>query len=351
MRIFTLLASAILLAANSAQAAEGIYFSHGDWELVCDNTGTCRAAGYHEDGSDMQVSVLLTRKAGPDEPVEGQLTLGTFEEKPLSSYKAPFTLTMRIDERKLGQSKVDPVSPGLSLSQGQVSALLAALRGSGVIEWVSGKHGWELSGKGAAAVLLKMDEYQGRIGTRGALVRKGQLDEIGVRKPSPPPVVLQAQVAATRPSDNKLGAARMKALRQALNATIKPDHCPELLSGADGKPAELSLYRLSANRMLVSGRCMTGAYQASDGFWVIEDNASFRPVLVTNSAEEYDDGVISASFKGRGIGDCRNTESWTWDGRAFVHTASSITGMCRLVTLGGTWDMPTLVTDVKKAAR
>ncbi|MDU7869659.1 MAG: hypothetical protein E7J78_21350, partial [Pantoea sp.] len=36
------LCSTPLLAASP----QGFSFAHKDWELACDNTGTCRAAGY-----------------------------------------------------------------------------------------------------------------------------------------------------------------------------------------------------------------------------------------------------------------------------------------------------------------
>ncbi len=40
----------------------GVNFTHHDWELACDNTRTCRAAGYQSDDDQLPVSVLLTRK-------------------------------------------------------------------------------------------------------------------------------------------------------------------------------------------------------------------------------------------------------------------------------------------------
>ncbi|RYD40495.1 MAG: DUF1176 domain-containing protein, partial [Verrucomicrobiaceae bacterium] len=50
-----------------------------------------------------------------------------------------------------------------------------------------GKH-WTLSLSGLNAVLLKMDEAQDRIGTPGALVRRGNKPESSVLAPVPPPV-------------------------------------------------------------------------------------------------------------------------------------------------------------------
>lgn len=54
-----LLFSHSLLAAES----EGISFDHKDWEMVCDNAHTCRAAGYGVEEN--AISVLLTRRREP----------------------------------------------------------------------------------------------------------------------------------------------------------------------------------------------------------------------------------------------------------------------------------------------
>jgi hypothetical protein len=48
-------------------------FSHKDWELACDNTRTCRAAGYHEEDDGPNATILLTRAAGPNQPVTVEL--------------------------------------------------------------------------------------------------------------------------------------------------------------------------------------------------------------------------------------------------------------------------------------
>jgi hypothetical protein len=50
-------------------------FSHFDWELACDGTLTCRAAGYQPGATEPGVSVLLTRAAGPDQAVTAQVEL------------------------------------------------------------------------------------------------------------------------------------------------------------------------------------------------------------------------------------------------------------------------------------
>lgn len=70
-------------------------------------------------------------------------------------------------------------------------------------------------------------------------------------------------------------------------------------------------------------------------------------MLVTISGSDYDKGEITSVQKGRGIGDCMSQESWVWDGQAFRKSYEGGTGMCRYIHAGGTWDLPTLVTDVK----
>lgn len=65
------------LYVHGADQLVGMSFSHHDWEIACDNTRTCRAAGYHSEEEDAPaVSVLLTRKAGPHQPVTGKLMIG-----------------------------------------------------------------------------------------------------------------------------------------------------------------------------------------------------------------------------------------------------------------------------------
>ena len=62
------------IASSQSTALQGLYFQHQDWELACDNTGTCRAAGYQSDDNfEQPISMLLTRQAGAKTAVQGQL--------------------------------------------------------------------------------------------------------------------------------------------------------------------------------------------------------------------------------------------------------------------------------------
>jgi hypothetical protein len=233
------------------------------------------------------------------------------------------------------------------LAPAQTQALLAALMKDSTIAWSDGTHAWTLSGKGAAAVLLKMDEFQGRIGTVGALARKGTKDEGQVLPPLPVPVVAPAPVPPPARAAVHLPKAQLAALRKALAATVKRDDCEDL-TRTDDERSDIEVSRLSDTQWLASARCWLAAYNAGSGYWVVNAAPPHAPRLVTSSGTDYADGVISAASKGRGLGDCWSSETWTWDGRQFVHTSDGTTGMCKLVAPGGAWDLPVLVTTVQR---
>lgn len=234
-----------------------------------------------------------------------------------------------------------------------IQTLLAALvRKSSTIEWVAGVSRWHLSEQGAAAVLLKMDEFQGRIGTQGALTRKGPQSESAVLPALHVPVAQAAPLAKPRPEDKHLLNQHGKALREALlRSATGNEECPQLAEQVDGGEEPITLTRLTKTKLLASATCWMGAYNWGSGFWVINDKPPFQPVLVTTSASGFSDGTISTSMKGRGLGDCWSSEEWTWDGRQFVHTKFSSTGMCRLLAPGGAWSLPQIVTQVRQPSR
>lgn len=346
--------AALSLCTPSSNAAS-MSFSHNDWELACDNTRTCRAAGYSSNEyGDKSISVLLTRKAGAAQPVTGQLMLGHYgENDAVIRLPKKFKLTMRINGNSVGQVNLQRDSLETDLTTKQVAALLAALPKAGDvdIEWSIGDIVWRLSDKGAAAVLLKMDEAQGRVGTHGALIKRGPRDDRSALPPLPLPVVLAAKVAEPLPGDAQFAGKHAKALRKALRATLKVDDvCYKLTEPEAGEP-EVSVSRLSDSKFLVSTPCWSGAYNFGNGYWVINGGPPFHPVLVTMYGTDYGGGDVYSGQKGRGLGDCWSFDTWTWNGNDFVHTKSSSTGMCRLLAAGGGWELPTLLTDVRPAER
>jgi hypothetical protein len=65
--------SAPVMAENNSTT-----FNHKDWEVVCDNTLTCRAAGYSKE-EEASGSVLLVRKAGANAPLVVDVVLAEME--------------------------------------------------------------------------------------------------------------------------------------------------------------------------------------------------------------------------------------------------------------------------------
>ena len=51
--------------AATPEPKAGVQFQHNDWSLACDNTRTCRAAGYSPEQPGNLLSLMLERAGGP----------------------------------------------------------------------------------------------------------------------------------------------------------------------------------------------------------------------------------------------------------------------------------------------
>ena len=325
----------LLLACSATLRAEGIAYNHDDWELVCDNTRTCRAAGYSEEGANRRVSVLLTRAAGPHKAVLGQIMLGSFgneDEAFFSTLPEEIKLKLHINGHAISHVIIPRNSLVAELPKQQLAALLSNLSNESDIKWSYGNETWQLSGRGAINVLMKMDAFQGRHGTPGALLDKGRRDENRALPPLAPLKIKPVLPVPAQSADHLIAADPI--LRETLVAT---GDCPDF---ANGEPLQISVSRLSETRLLASTHCWLAAYNSGIGFWLINDKAPFQPRLITTDGSEYGNGIIFSSHKGRGPGDCWSSDEWTWDGQDFVHTASNSSGMCRLMAPGGAWQLP-----------
>ena len=337
-----LLALTILSAPLMAQES-GASFSHKDWEVVCDNTLTCRAAGYSsEEGTGG--SVLLTRQAGAGTAVSGKVMLSEIDAE--SDAQVP-RLTLWINDQTVGEVKSGKDGDGL-LSDKQSRDIIAAVKGSGKVEFKGGPDPFVLSGEGAYAVLMKMDDVQGRIGTPGALTKKGDKPESSVKAAVPAPII--HQVKTDKAQERPLTAPELAVLKPKLLETLSEDDWCDRIQPSEEQEAEtISLTPLYNAHSLISALCWRAAYNEGYGYWVVDSKLAGKPELITVSGSDYGDGVIFMSQKGRGLGDCWGSARWVWDGETFRKSREATTGMCRYLRLGGTWDLPTWVTDVKPA--
>lgn len=330
--------SLVLCIGGAAANAAPVTFSHKDWDLRCDNTLTCRAAGYAADGEELGSTVLLTRKAGSGEPVANRVMLAHYDDPEWSKDSLP---ELVIAGRKAGSLSVAG-NESWQMSEAQLAQFLAALKKDAVISFRGNGSTYAFSGAGSSAVLLKMDDVQGRVNTPGAILRKGKGSEATVKAPIAAPVINRAPVVdkSLRPMTAQEDALIRPVLLKVLAADEEQSCSADMLS----EPWEIA--RLNQQFSLVSAPCWLAAYNGGAAYFVINNNMQSAPVLVSTSATDYDNGMISSSMKGRGLGDCWSYEASVWDGTDFVESERGDTGRCALIRAGGAWNIPEHVSQV-----
>ena len=363
------------LASDSyGTPSEGWGFVKDDWQLVCDNTLTCRAAGYAAEGlvsSDKlgDASVLITVEAGKKLSTV-QVKLSNWEELeqeklvPEQLSKTNYKVELLLNNKSYGFIQLSSEREG-QLSTAQAQQLLKLANQNTKIQFTSGIYQWQVSDKGLAAVLLKLDEVQGRVGTPLALVSKSSLNRQTPKSAKAKPVIKKAYSYADK-DKKQLTPAKLVYFQKNINKWIDIDD-KQLVGSNDGMgdcklvnpktEAYQRMQEFGADRLgwdfipvdskhtLATHECWRGAYNMGVGHWLINHAKPSKPTLITTSASDYSDGEIYALHKDRGIGDCWNRAVWVWDGKTFALTEDSSTGMCRGFA-GGAWDLPTYTSEV-----
>ncbi|WP_433847245.1 DUF1176 domain-containing protein [Acinetobacter proteolyticus] len=343
----------VLSSSAFVQDIKGISFSHEDWEIYCSNTGTCRAAGYYNEYSDDEpASLLLTRQAGARQPVQVEFALARFEQPSMPAAKLK-NLHFYVNGKDFGQVSVDGTEFPLmgQLSTNQVNALLQQSKKKTEIVLKNANLHWQISDKGMTAVLLKMDDFQKRIGTVGALIKKGKADESKVLVAQPKFTVKQIKTSSKpyltlRPTDKRY-AALYQNLMAAQPIPKQEGFCEGAYDGKQTAPQAIDLYKLTNKKVLAATLCWRGAYNEGYGAWVLDESLANKATFVTEHSSEFYNGILSSSQKGRGIGDCWSSDEWVWDGQKFVHTLDRWTGMCRGLAAGGVWELDQIEAIVK----
>jgi len=355
---YRILAFLLLICVHSAHANTPVEFYNSNWEIVCDNTLTCRVVGFGRevDDGESPISILFERKAGAAQPVTG----GYFKyqsyndevdnQKESELKNKPISLI--INNKSLGTLTEKPNSI-YQLKSHQLKALLEVLKKTdNEIFFKQGDRYWELFDKGYNAVMLKMDEVQGRIGTIGAIIKPGKKNENYVFKPIPAPVIKKGAVIKSDERKNltlEEVVAIFPEFETHYNDEKEADCVYDLDSQEDIYKPYFYLHKLDKHNDLLGASCLTGAYNFSDAYWVIpkkKTNNNKINYVGTYVFPEYSNGVIKSNSKGRGLGDCWAYEELTWDGYKFVPSAENTTGSCNGFA-GGTWRLPLWVTQVK----
>ena len=307
-----------------------------DWAVACDNTRHCEAVAYQSDDSESAPVVLwLSRDAGPNAAVHIQIDVDDSED--------PQQLALH-----LGTTTLKGITRGKDLSPSQTRQLLAYVLVGQEITLTHGAKRWQLSLAGSNAALLKMDDVQGRVGTPGALVRKGKRPEASVPSKLPAPQVQAAPWPATSAAD--------QALLQPILNSITPRECWDDLPDDSGP--ETSITRVSGTQVLVMRECGRGAYQGGSGLWLANSKPPYAAKrldlpLPGGESTDYvmnaslDKGRLESYAKGRGVNDCGSGFDWVWTGKSFVLTGAWDAPLCRGLA-GGGYSLRTWTTDLAR---
>lgn len=336
MRAAARLLFALALAAGAAHASAGVHHEAIDWELRCDNTRTCRAAGYQAEGVDGAVSMRITREAGPATPVGIDLTVPGDEQQQQGRAHQPLRLQVGalVLDGLSGQPAAIPMTLVPELMRALLAESEAAVSGAGPSR--------TLSLRGLHSVLLKMDEAQGRLDTPAALVRKGTRPETAVPVALPVPVVHAAAALPRRRGDAALAPIILRELDPEAWEV-----CNSPITGA----RQLGIHRLTPDTLLVTAPCHNGAYNRADLAWLARDTSPHRPQLLdVNGSFDPRDGSLTLELKGRGLGDCWHIERRQFDGHDFALASETQDGLCRGFA-GGAWQLPVFVSRVVRTAK
>lgn len=337
-----ILLSLLPLTAMAAPSLKGFEKTYQDWDLICDNLGTCRMAGYQEEGYD-PVSILFTRAAGENAAVEGKLTISPFGEAD-RDVQVGQDIEIWLNGKSLGTVKhISDENPD-KLTEAQTKALLSGLKKESEIRFTYRKTTLKVSDKGAAAAMLKMDEFQQRLNTPSALICKGQ-EKHAVLAPQPAPKIEVVSVNNRKTTELKRGE---KQYDNVLALLRKANSCDD----EDITSQDITLYPLTQNKVLAEALCVRGAYQSTNYYAVLDDKLSkVEQVLEDQYNFAYYDEklnalIVEGSYKSSGL-----AESWygyeaAWNGKTFITTAEHTSGSSKGF-IGGAWGgLPTFVSEL-----
>ena len=332
----------LLPVAAMATSIKAIGENYQDWDLVCDNTGTCRMAGYQDESSD-PVSILFTRAAGENAAVEGKFTILPFGEAD-RDVQVGQDIEIWLNGKSLGTVKHISDDAPDKLTEEQTKALLSGLKKESEIRLTYGKTTLKVSDKGAAAAMLKMDEFQQRLNTPSALICKGQ-EKHAVLAPQPAPKIEVVSVNNRKTTELKRGE---KQYDNVLALLRKANSCDD----EDITSQDITLYPLTQNKVLAEALCVRGAYQSTNYYAVLDDKLSkVEQVLEDQYNFAYYDEklnalIVEGSYKSSGL-----AESWygyeaAWNGKTFITTAEHTSGSSKGF-IGGAWGgLPTFVSEL-----
>ena len=304
--------------------------SFKDWTVICDNLRNCEADGFAADEVEKAAILRLTRDGAPGAPARIDLVL--MDDTSAAPRGKPMVLA--IDGRPVMTVPANGDGTA-SLTPTQVGPLLGAARnGTALSIRLEDNEVGVVSLAGMVAALRMVDDQQRRVGTVTAMVAKGSAPLSAVPPQPALPVVRRAPAVAQTGL-----AAKPPAGVRALAAKAE---CDVDQGEAPGEP---EVHRLAADTVLWQIPCGAGAYNFTS-LLVIADakggGARLAPLdevgdgLVVNAQYDPKTRILSAYAKGRGVGDCGESQEWAWTGQTFVLTHAASMPVCQ-----GQGDWPT----------
>lgn len=330
-----------LLQAKTEPAGPqpGLLQYNADWAVGCDNLLRCEAIALQPESggnSDEPILLQISRTGGP--AGETVLRVSGLSQLPgdialVLDGREAARLTARDDEAAILGPDAQRVVQAMGVAV-TMELKVGGKRGRGGASLAT------LSTAGLADSLRFMDSRQGRMGTRSALLARGDGPDTGVPAPPAVPVIRQvpSPEADSAPglSPTEMAGARKLAVCDPM---LMAEGAIELFpldneSALLLLPCEAGAYNVSAVPLVAKGqpgaRALSIArFDFSPGF----TGEPGKPPLVVNALWDAKRGVLSSLAKGRGIGDCGASEDYIWDGREFRLIESRAMHVCR-----GAWE-------------
>lgn len=318
--------AAATLWADRSLAAQATF---KDWTVVCDNVRNCTAFGFPEEFSEPRAFLKIERGAAAN--AAPKLTAAVESEA-----EAVQSWSLQVDGREVvaGLKPKRGEEDGLlraALPPAQARSLAAALlNGTALAVKPQAGPGVSISLAGSSAALRWMDDQQKRAGTVTALAAKGP----GPAASMPPPPAIPLIRRGPVPSQERVGEILPRAVRARFG-----EDCDKTLSEDQRDPISA---RLAPGVILWGDICSNAAYQSVYSLFLSDEaGGQVRPVALEDGrggvldnqiiGVEFDVETLTLSsfYKGRGIADCGEGDSWTWDGKAFRLSDQSVMTECR----------------------
>lgn len=336
-------------AQHSPGPSVGPNQGYGDWHIACDNIASCEANALASDFRlDQPATLLIQRQAGQ---------VGYFRVMVRLRDPDIRRVALIVDGRRLAEGEVDeegrfivPAARALKIARALARGKRAQVVNAGLDGDDSGDIMADISLKGSARALKRMDEEQRRVGTSDAIVARGRRSYRV--KAVTLPVVTQLAPAQFDSLPGKKAMRRL-AVETGCEADRRPNQgvfedIAQPLSQNDGERVALVMIQCGVGAYNVSALPFIARLDRSDedAEWQFAPaRFDYRPAwsenrdkpLLVNPYYNAEDGILGSFAKGRGLGDCGSGQSYIWDGQMFRLFEASAMDECR-----GVWQWPTV---------